>query len=94
MCVCTHSPAEEATAGAALVLHHAVAVILAQHQQLHRVGGAHHFVFQDGALAAAQLSVHALRGHALPVGQREDLSTLRRLHAAAAERELLSLLHR
>lgn len=75
------------------MLHHAVAVVLAQDQQLDRVGGSHHLMFQHGALAAGQLSVNALRGHALPVGKDEDLSTLGRLHAAAAERKLLSLLH-
>lgn len=90
--MCTHSPAEEAAAGAALVLHHAVAVVLAQDQQLNRVGGTHHFMFQYGTLAAGQLSVNALRGHALPVCQRENLSTLGRLHAAAAEWKLLSFL--
>lgn len=63
----THSPAEVATAGAALVLHHAVPVVLAQNQQLNRVGGTHHFLFQDGVLAAGQLPVDALRGHTLPV---------------------------
>lgn len=75
------------------MLHHAVTVILAQHQQLDGVGGTHHLMFKDCTLAAAQLSVHALCCHALPVSQGEDLSTFGRLHAAAAERKLLSLLH-
>lgn len=74
------------------MLHHAAAVVLTQNQQLDRVGGTHHLVLQDGALAASQLPVHALCGHALPVGQDENLSTFGRLHAAAAERELLRLL--
>lgn len=91
--LCTHSPAEEATPGAALVLHHAVTVVLAQNQQLNGVGGTHHFMFQYGTLAAGQLSIHALCGHALPVRQDENLSTLGRLHTAAAERKLLSLLN-
>lgn len=89
---CTHSPAEEATAGAALVLHHAITVVLAQNQQLYRVGGTHHFMFQDGDLAAGQLSINALCGHALPVRQDKNLSTFGRLHAAAAEWKLMSLL--
>lgn len=90
---CTHSSAEEATAGAALVLHHSVAVVFAQNQQLNRVGGTHHFVFQHSTLAARQLSVNAFCGHTLPVCQDENLSTLGRFHSAAAERKFLSLLN-
>lgn len=74
------------------MLHHAIAVVLTQNQQLNRVGGAHHFMFQYGTLAAGQLSINTLGGHALPVCQGENLSTLWRLHAAAAERKLLGLL--
>lgn len=74
------------------MLHHAVAVVLAQNQQLNGVGGTHHFVFQYGTLAAGQLPVHALRGHALPVCQDQNLPTLGRLHAAAAQRKLLGFL--
>lgn len=76
------------------MLHHAIAMVLAQYKQLNRVGGTHHFVFHDSALAAAQLSINALCGHALPVCQDKNLPTLGRLHAAAAERKLLSLLDR
>lgn len=90
--MCTHSPAEKAAAGAALVLYHAIAMVFAQDQQLDRVGGSHHFVFHDGTLAASQLSVNALRGHALSVCQGEDLPALWRLHATAAQRKFLSLL--
>lgn len=90
----THSPAEEATARAALVFHHAVPVVVTQNEQLNGVGGAHHLLFQDSALATGELSVDALRSHTLPVGQDEDLPTLGGLHAAATERELLSFLNR
>lgn len=81
----THSSAEEAAARAALVLDHPAAVVLTQNQQLNGVGRTHHLVFEDSDLAARQLTIHTLRGHALPVGQGEDLSTLGRLHAAAAQ---------
>ena len=92
----THGPAEEATSWAALVLDHAPPVVLTQHQKLDGVGRPHHLLFQHGAMATAQQAVHAVRGHALPVcghalpvGQREDLAAFGRLHAAAAEREFL-----
>lgn len=90
--VCTYSPAEKAAAGAALVLHHAIAVVFAQDQQLNRIGWTHHFMLQYGALAANQLSINALCGHALPVCQGEDLSALWRFHATAAQWKFLSLL--
>lgn len=49
-------------------------------------------MLQYGALAADQLSVNALCGHALPVCQGEDLSALWRFHATAAQWKFLSLL--
>lgn len=52
----THRPTEETTARATLVLHHASPMVLTQNQQLHRVGGPHHLVFQHGALTPGQLS--------------------------------------
>lgn len=84
--------AEKSTAGAALVFHHAVAVVFAQNQQLNRVGWTHHFVFQYGTLAAIQLSINTLCCHALSVCQGEDLSTLWRFHATATQWKFLSLL--
>lgn len=88
----TYRPAEKSTAGAALVFYHAVAVVFAQDQQLNGVGRTHHFVFQYGTLAATQLPVNALCGHALSVCQGENLSALWRFHATAAQWKLLSLL--
>lgn len=92
--VFTHRSAEEAAARTALVLHHAVAMVLAQNEQLNGVGRTHHFMFHYSILAASQLSIYTLCGHALPVCQNENFSTLGGLHAATAERKLLSLLDR
>ena len=50
-----HRPAEEPTAGAAVVLHHAGPVLLTQNQQMDRVRGAHHFLLHHSPLATAQL---------------------------------------
>lgn len=56
MCfVSPHRPAEESTAGAALVLNHAGPVVLTQNQQMDRVGGPHHFLLHHSPLATTQL---------------------------------------
>ena len=50
-----HRPAEESTAGAAVVLDHAGPVVLTQNQQVDRVGGSHHFLLHHSPVATIQL---------------------------------------
>lgn len=90
--ISTYRPAEKSTAGAALMFYHAIAVVFAQDQKLNGVGWTHHFVFRYGTLAATELSINTLCGHALSVCQGEDLSALWRFHATAAQWKFLSLL--
>lgn len=51
----THRPTEVATARAALMFDHSCAMLLTQHQQLHRVRWPHHLLLQHCALTPTQL---------------------------------------
>ena len=81
--------AEVAAARAAMVLDHAGSMGLTEHHQRHAARRPHGLPLKDGSIAAQELSIHTLCGHALVPCSLADAVNLGSLHAAAAEGQLL-----